>query len=168
MGGAIIYPEIIGTLADTGFLVVPAIKKEMAYYAERRFLGEEVNCRLNWNLVIIKSLEICLISMEILWDDGNVTVVGFPSKTWEQLSQLMHFRNVLLLPDRGLITSENNLISPVAAQEGFLIEGIDKGLIHLAKKAANMPLDMNVQGLMTYLCDLINTTRSSDSGLFLS
>lgn len=167
MGGAIVYPDIIGTLADTGFLVVPAIKKEMAHYAERRSLGEVVNCQLNWNLVIVKSLEICLISMEILWDDGNITVVGFPSKTWDQLSQLMHYRNVLLLPDRGLIGSENNLISPVAAQEGFLIKGIDKGLIQLANKAANMPPDLNVRGLMTYLVDLINTTRSSESGLFL-
>lgn len=168
MGGAIIYPEIIGTLADTCFLVVPAIKEEMARYAERKAMGEEVNYSLDWNLVIIKSQGICLITLEILWDDGNITLIGFKTKTWEQISQIMHYRNLLLLPDKGLIEVENTLISPVAAQEGFLIKGLDNGLINLANKAANMPPDLNIEGLMTYLCEILNATREPDSGGFLS
>lgn len=168
MGGAIIYPEIIGALADSGFLVVPAIKEEMAVYAERRALGEEVGYQVHWNLVIVKSLEICLITLDILWDDGNITVIGFHSKTWDQLSHLMHFSNLLLLPDRGLIGEDNNLISPVAAQEGFLIKGFAKGVISLANKAANMPQDLDIRGLMTYLSDILNVARRTGRGLFLS
>ncbi|SHE47958.1 hypothetical protein SAMN02745133_00464 [Desulforamulus putei DSM 12395] len=168
MGGVIIYPEIIGTLADSCFLVVPALKKEMARYAERRALGEEVGYRIDWNLVIVRSLEICIITLDILWDDGNITVIGFHSKTWDQLSQFMHFSNLLLLPDRGLIGEDNNLISPVAAQEGFLIKGIDKGLVSLANKAANISPDLNVRGLMTYLSDILNVARKTGRDLFLS
>lgn len=168
MGGAIIYPEIIGTLADTGFLVVPAIKKEMARYAERKALGERVAYRMDWNLVIIKSLESCLITLEILWDDDNITLIGFPSRTWEQLSQFMLYRNLLLLPDRGLIGADNNLISPVAAQEGFLLSGLDQGLKHLVNKAMNIPPDLNVRGLMTYLSDLLNITRKNGTVTYLS
>ena len=168
MGGAIIYPEIIGTLADTGFLVVPAIKEEMACYAERKALGQEVGYRLDWNLVIFKSLESCLITLDIFWDDGNITVIGFPSRTWEQLSQFGLYNNILLLPDRGLIGADNNLISPVAAQEGFLLKGLAKGLKHLVNKAVNIPPDLNVGGLMTYLSDLFNTARDTEPGIFLS
>ncbi|GAB6179705.1 hypothetical protein JCM14036_10240 [Desulfotomaculum defluvii] len=159
MGGAIIYPEIIGTLADTVFLVVPAIKKEMARYAERRAMGEEVEYHLEWNLIINKALEICLITMDITWDDGNITVVGFPSKAWEQVAQFMLYRNLMLLPDRGLIGDDNQLISPLAAQEGFLLKGIDKGLKKLANKAANIPPDLNVRGMMSYLSDILNFNR---------
>ncbi|ABO51304.1 hypothetical protein Dred_2800 [Desulforamulus reducens MI-1] len=169
MGGAIIYPEIIGTLAYTVFLVVPAIKEEMAGYAERRAMGEEVGYRLEWNLVINKALEKCLITMDICWDDGNMTVVGFPTKSWKQLAQFTHYKNLLLLPDRGLIDVDTNLISPVAAQEGFLVKGLDKGLKQLANKAANIPPDLNVRGLMTFLCELINLNRKDiTNGHFLS
>lgn len=161
MGRAIVYPEIIGTLGDTCFLVVPAIKNEMAGYAERQAMDGEVSYRLDWNLVIIKSLEICLITFEILWDDGNITIIGFKPNTWEQLSNLIYFRNLLLLPDRGLIEMDSFLISPVAALEGFLIKGLDKGLINLANKAANIPPDLNIRGLMTQLSNLLNSTRKS-------
>lgn len=168
MSGAIIYPEIIGALADSGFLVVPAIKEDMARYAARRALGEEVRCRMDWNLVVMRSIESCMITLEILWDDGNITVIGFPTRTWEQLGQFMHYSNLLLLPHRGLIGADNNMISPVAAQEGFLIEGLQQGLKHLANKAANIPPELNVRGLMTYLSDLLNSTRKTNSGIFLS
>lgn len=168
MGGAIIYPEIIGALADTAFLVVPAIKKEMARYAERKALGEKVSYRMDWNLVIIKSLESGLITLEILWDDDNITFIGFPSRTWEQLSQFMLYSNLLLLPDRGLIGADNSLISPVAAQEGFLLSGLEQGLKHLVNKAMNIPPDLNVRGLMTYLCELLNTSRKNGTATYLS
>lgn len=159
MGGAIIYPEIIGTLADSIFLVVPAIKKEMAQYAERRAMGEEVEYHLEWNLIINKTLEICLITMDIVWDDENMTVIGFPSKSWEQLAQFMLYRNLILLPDRGLIGDDKQLISPLAAQEGFLLKGLDKGLKNLANKAANIPPDLNVRGMMSYLSNMLNFNR---------
>lgn len=168
MGGAIIYPEIIGTLADSCFLVVPALKKEMAHYAERRAQGEEVGYRIDWNLVIVRALEMSLITLDILWNDGNITVIGFRLKTWDQLGQFMHYNNLLLLPDRGLIGEDNNLVSPVAAREGLLIKGLYKGLVSLANKAANMPPDLDIRGLMTYLSDILNMARKSGGGLFLS
>ncbi|MDO7785782.1 hypothetical protein [Desulforamulus aquiferis] len=167
MGGLIVYPDIIGTLGDTCFLVVPAIKNEMAGYAERQAMGGEVGYRLDWNLVIIKSLGICLITFEILWDDGNITIIGFKQNTWEQLGNLIYYRNLLLLPDRGLIEDNNSLISPVAAREGFLLKGIDKGLVSLANKAANIPPDLNIRGLMTHLADLLNSTRKAGRDTFL-
>ena len=64
---------------------------------------------------------------------------------------------------------DTNLISPVAAQEGFLVKGLDKGLKQLANKAANIPPDLNVRGLMTFLCELINLNRKDiTNGHFLS
>lgn len=160
MGGAIVYPEIIGTLGDACFLVVPAIKEEMAAYAERQAMEGEVGYRSDWNLVISKALEICLITFEVLWDDGNITIIGFRSNTWEQLSNLIHYRNLLLLPDKGLIENDSSLISPVAAREGFLIRGLDKGLMNLANKAANIPPELNIRGSMTYLSNLLNGSRN--------
>ncbi|AEG59114.1 hypothetical protein [Desulforamulus ruminis] len=165
MGGAIAYPKIIGALTDTSFLVVPALKDEMAGYCERLALGENVQYHLDWNLVIIKSLNRCLVTLEILWDDGNISVIGFPKDTWEQLSQFINYRNLLLLPDRGLV--ECSLISPKAA-EGFLIKDANKGLVNLAHKAANIPPSLNVGGLVDPLCNLLNTARKISNGVLLS
>lgn len=168
MGGEIVYPEIIGALAGTSFLVIPALKNEMSRYAERKALGDNVGYQLDWNLVIVKSLELCIITFEIYWDDGNITVIGFPSKTWEQLSQIVVNNSLLLLPHIGLIGADNNLISPVAAQEGFLIKGLEKGILSLVTKASNLPEELNVGGLMTYLCDILNNARKTGSLLLLS
>lgn len=165
MGGAIIYPEIIGTLTDTGFLVVPALKNDMAGYTARLARGEEVHYHLDWNLVIIKALDRCLVTMEILWDDGNITVIGFPNNIWEQLSHFMNCRNLLLLPDSGML--ESSLISPKAV-EGFLINGVNRGLVNLANKAANIPPDLNVRGLITHLWNLLNNARKPINGVYLS
>lgn len=165
MGGIIMYPEIIGALADTSFLVVPALKDNLTEYMERLVMGGKVNYKIDWNLVIIKSLQRCLVTLDIFWDDDNITSIGFNNKMWEQLWQIAQYPNLLLLPERGLI--EVNLINPIGTP-GFLIKGVNEGLGLLAIKAANISSDLNVGELMQYLCDILNSSRVTEGRGLLS
>ncbi|AEF93422.1 hypothetical protein Desca_0530 [Desulfotomaculum nigrificans CO-1-SRB] len=163
--GGIMYPKIIGALADTSFLVVPALKNDLTGYMERLDTGETVNYKIDWNLVIMKSQQQCLVTLDIFWDDDNITSIGFSNKMWEQLGQIALYPNLLLLPERELI--EDTLINPMGVT-GFLIKGVDEGLMHLAVKAANISPDLNVSEPMQYLCDILNTTRKIGSMGLLS
>lgn len=152
-----IYPEIVGTLADTSFIILPDLKEKICFYNKQPRDRQTAISKVDWNLLLVKEDQRCLVTMDIDWIDGDVNIVEFEADLWEHFNHFMKHNQVLIMSDRALI--EEKYLSPKVEEASLVISGVAWGLRQLALKAANMPRDTYFESLLNYLCVVLNFTE---------